>query len=160
MWLSYALPEGAAACWRHRCPRRSNTAPYCKQRDTSSASGSGTLDDDGICRNYFAALREEHAPRCLESVNTLAGRVDNLKGCIYRILLNRPYCFQIAVYPPRGIAMFKVYNCIANAHDLRLVGLAALVCILASFAAVNLLHHARKSTGRMRPMWLGISAIS
>jgi NO-binding membrane sensor protein with MHYT domain len=56
--------------------------------------------------------------------------------------------------------MFKVYNCIANAHDLRLVGLAALVCVLASFAAINLLHHARKSSGRMRAVWLAVSAIS
>jgi hypothetical protein len=56
--------------------------------------------------------------------------------------------------------MFKVYNCIADAHDLRLVGLAALVCVLASFAAINLLHHARKSAGRMQAVWLGVSAIS
>jgi diguanylate cyclase (GGDEF)-like protein/PAS domain S-box-containing protein len=56
--------------------------------------------------------------------------------------------------------MFKVYNCIAYAHDLRLVGLAAVICILASFAAINLLHHARKSSGHMRRVWLAISAIS
>jgi diguanylate cyclase (GGDEF)-like protein/PAS domain S-box-containing protein len=56
--------------------------------------------------------------------------------------------------------MFKVYNCIAYAHDLRLVGLAAVICILASFAAINLLHHARKASGRMRSVWLGVSAIS
>jgi diguanylate cyclase (GGDEF)-like protein/PAS domain S-box-containing protein len=56
--------------------------------------------------------------------------------------------------------MLKVYNCIATAHDLKLVGLAALVCILASFAAINLLRHARKSTGHMRGVWLAVSAIS
>ena len=56
--------------------------------------------------------------------------------------------------------MLKVYNCIANAHDLKLVGLAALVCVLASFAAVNLLHHARNSRGHMRGVWLAVSAIS
>src|ERR1700736_4209928 len=56
--------------------------------------------------------------------------------------------------------MYKIYNCIAHAHDLRLVGLAALVCVLASFAAINLLRHARKSTGRMRGVWLAVSAIS
>ncbi len=56
--------------------------------------------------------------------------------------------------------MFKVYDCIAYAHDLKLVGLAAFVCILASFAAINLLRHARKSTGHMRSMWLAVSAIS
>jgi diguanylate cyclase (GGDEF)-like protein/PAS domain S-box-containing protein len=56
--------------------------------------------------------------------------------------------------------MFKIYSCIAYAHDLRLVGLAALVCVLASFAAINLLRHAQKSSGRARGMWLAVSAIS
>src|ERR1700676_4878346 len=56
--------------------------------------------------------------------------------------------------------MFKIYNCIATAHDLKLVGLAALVCVLASFAAINLLRHARKSSGQMRGVWLAVSAIS
>ena len=56
--------------------------------------------------------------------------------------------------------MFKIYDCIAYAHDLRLVGLAAVVCVLASFTAINLLHHARKSDGHMRSVWLTVSAIS
>ena len=56
--------------------------------------------------------------------------------------------------------MFKVYDCIAYAHDLRLVALAAIICALASFAAINLLHYARKSSGQMRGVWLGVSAIS
>src|SRR6195256_739544 len=56
--------------------------------------------------------------------------------------------------------MLKIYSCIANAHDLRLVGLAAFVCGLASYAAINLLRHARNSQGHMGDMGLGISAIS
>lgn len=56
--------------------------------------------------------------------------------------------------------MLKVYNCIATAHDLRLVGLAALVCVLASFAAISLLRHARRSGGQMRGVWLAVSAMS
>ena len=56
--------------------------------------------------------------------------------------------------------MLKVYNCIVTEHDLRLVGLAAFVCVLASFTAINLLRHARKSTGRMRSLWITVSAIS
>src|ERR1700754_2887564 len=56
--------------------------------------------------------------------------------------------------------MFKVYNCIATAHDLKLVALAALICVLATFAAINLLRHARQSSGRMRYAWLAVSAIS
>src|SRR3954464_1318524 len=56
--------------------------------------------------------------------------------------------------------MLKIYSCIANVHDLRLVVLAALVCALASFAAINLLRHARGSTGHMRSVWLAVSAVS
>ena len=56
--------------------------------------------------------------------------------------------------------MLKVYNCIATAHDLRLVALAAFVCILASVAAIRLLRYARKSKGHMRGVWLTVSAIS
>src|SRR6202011_2982864 len=37
---------------------------------------------------------------------------------------------------------------------------AAFVCVLASFTAVNLLRYARKSAGRMRGVWLAVSAIS
>jgi Bacterial signalling protein N terminal repeat len=53
-----------------------------------------------------------------------------------------------------------IYNCITNAHDLRLVGLAAVICMLASFSAISLLHHMRPSTGHLRHMWLVVSAIS
>src|ERR1700709_1905704 len=56
--------------------------------------------------------------------------------------------------------MLKIYDCVTTAHDLRLVGLAAIVCLLASFAAIDLLHHARKSRGNMRAIWLAISSIS
>ena len=56
--------------------------------------------------------------------------------------------------------MLKIYNCIAYAHDLKLVVLAAIVCVLASFAAINLLHHSRVAAKAMRPVWLGIAAIS
>jgi diguanylate cyclase len=56
--------------------------------------------------------------------------------------------------------MLTVYNCIAHAHDLRLVGLAAVICTLASFTAINLLHHVRRSHGQMRQVWLCVSATS
>jgi diguanylate cyclase (GGDEF)-like protein/PAS domain S-box-containing protein len=54
--------------------------------------------------------------------------------------------------------MLTVYSCIVNAHDLRLVGLAAIICLLASFTAVTLLHHVRKSTDQLRHIWLAVSA--
>ena len=50
--------------------------------------------------------------------------------------------------------MLAVYSCIVNDHDLRLVVLAAIICSLASFAAITLLHHVRKSTSHMRHIWL------
>jgi diguanylate cyclase (GGDEF)-like protein/PAS domain S-box-containing protein len=56
--------------------------------------------------------------------------------------------------------MLKIYDCIATAHDLRLVALAAFICVLASVAAIRLLRYARKSSGRMRGVWLTVSAIS
>ena len=56
--------------------------------------------------------------------------------------------------------MLKIYSCIAYAHDLKLVALAAVICALASVTAINLLRHARKSIGQMRGVWLTISAIS
>ena len=56
--------------------------------------------------------------------------------------------------------MLKIYNCIATAHDLRLVILAAIVCALSSFAAFRLLHHARTVHGQMRYIWLAVSAVS
>jgi diguanylate cyclase (GGDEF)-like protein/PAS domain S-box-containing protein len=56
--------------------------------------------------------------------------------------------------------MLTVYNCIMTAHDLRLVGLAAVICTLASFTAISLLHHVRRSSGHMRLIWLAVSATS
>jgi diguanylate cyclase (GGDEF)-like protein/PAS domain S-box-containing protein len=56
--------------------------------------------------------------------------------------------------------MLTVYNCIMNAHDLRLVGLAAVICALASYTAISLLHHVRRSSGHMRLIWLAVSATS
>ena len=54
--------------------------------------------------------------------------------------------------------MFKVYNCVVGEHDLRLVVLAAVICSLASFTAINLLHHVRRTTGYLRPVWLCVAA--
>ena len=54
--------------------------------------------------------------------------------------------------------MLRVYTCIVQEHDLRLVVLAAVVCALASFTAINLIHHVRRSAGQMRQIWLGVAA--
>src|ERR1700716_3803878 len=50
--------------------------------------------------------------------------------------------------------MLTVYDCIVTAHDLRLVGLAAGICALASFTALSLLHPVHGSTGQVRLIWL------
>ncbi|CAN7742645.1 bifunctional diguanylate cyclase/phosphodiesterase [Mesorhizobium sp. LjNodule214] len=56
--------------------------------------------------------------------------------------------------------MLKVYTCIATQHDLRLVALAAFICALASFTAVNLLHHVGRSESEMRRIWLAVAAVA
>ena len=56
--------------------------------------------------------------------------------------------------------MLTVYNCIVHEHDLRLVALAALICGISSFSAVNLLRHVDRSSERNRYTWLMISATS
>src|ERR1044072_7686610 len=51
--------------------------------------------------------------------------------------------------------MFRVLSCLTFEHDLRLVGLAGIVCFLASLAAINLFHRAVATKGRTRAVWLG-----
>jgi diguanylate cyclase (GGDEF)-like protein/PAS domain S-box-containing protein len=53
-----------------------------------------------------------------------------------------------------------LYTCVVEAHDLRLVGLAAIVCSLAAFTAINLLKHVGRTIGSMRHVWLGVAAVS
>ncbi|WP_152658701.1 bifunctional diguanylate cyclase/phosphodiesterase [Devosia chinhatensis] len=45
-------------------------------------------------------------------------------------------------------------------HDLPFVLLAALVCLIATYACIGLMHHARQASGRMRHVWNGVSALS
>ncbi|CAN5245611.1 EAL domain-containing protein [soil metagenome] len=56
--------------------------------------------------------------------------------------------------------MLTIYTCIATKHDLTLVALAAVICVVASLTAINLLHHARSRTGHLRLVWLAVSAVS
>ncbi|WP_454693595.1 bifunctional diguanylate cyclase/phosphodiesterase [Achromobacter aegrifaciens] len=53
--------------------------------------------------------------------------------------------------------MFLIYDCIMHEHDLWLVGLAAAICIISSFAAINLLHHVGRSMDTVRCIWLGVA---
>ncbi|MBA8877378.1 bifunctional diguanylate cyclase/phosphodiesterase [Phyllobacterium myrsinacearum] len=54
--------------------------------------------------------------------------------------------------------MLTVYNCIVNEHDVRLVFLAAAICIFSCLTAVDLLRHARHSPHQT--IWLCVSAAS
>ena len=56
--------------------------------------------------------------------------------------------------------MLRLYACVTQQHDLRLVGLAAGVCLLASVTAVTLLRRAIATGGRMRLAWLGAGAVA
>ena len=50
--------------------------------------------------------------------------------------------------------MLTVYNCITVDHDLRLVLLAAFICMFASFSALNLLIHAGRDAAWRRTLWV------
>lgn len=54
--------------------------------------------------------------------------------------------------------MLRLYTCIVGQHDLRLVALAAAICILSSDAAVDLLDRARQSSGGRRRAWARTAA--
>ncbi|MEE7475508.1 EAL domain-containing protein [Methylobacterium hispanicum] len=56
--------------------------------------------------------------------------------------------------------MLRVVGCFVGAHDLWLVGLAALVCGLSGVACVELLRHASRAAGRLRATWLCVAAVA
>ncbi len=56
--------------------------------------------------------------------------------------------------------MLSVYSCIAYEHDLRLVGLAALVCVLGSWITIRLYDRAKDDVSRRRLGWLFLSGVA
>jgi len=52
-----------------------------------------------------------------------------------------------------------IYACIVQQHDLRLVGLAALLCLFSCFTAANLFVHAAEAKGRARHFWHAAAGI-
>ena len=56
--------------------------------------------------------------------------------------------------------MIKVVGCFVDAHDLRLVALAAVVCIMSSSNVVALLRHSLRITGYAKCVWLGLAAVA
>ena len=53
--------------------------------------------------------------------------------------------------------MFRVFSCLTGEHDLRLVVLAGIICLLASLVAVSLFHRARAVRGGARGGWLALA---
>jgi diguanylate cyclase (GGDEF)-like protein/PAS domain S-box-containing protein len=53
--------------------------------------------------------------------------------------------------------MFRVFSCLTGEHDLRLVVLAGVVCLLASLVAVSLFHRAREARAGLRHAWLALA---
>jgi diguanylate cyclase len=54
--------------------------------------------------------------------------------------------------------MREVFNHLASSYDPRLVALAVFICALASFTAINILHHVAKASGHVREIWLWTAA--
>jgi methyl-accepting chemotaxis protein len=50
--------------------------------------------------------------------------------------------------------MFRVFNCLATQHDLRLVIVAGIVCFLSSLTAITLFNRARSTANRARLIWI------
>jgi methyl-accepting chemotaxis protein len=51
--------------------------------------------------------------------------------------------------------MFRVFNCLTEQHDWRLVVAAALICLCSSLVTVQLVRRARATIGRVRAVWIG-----
>jgi NO-binding membrane sensor protein with MHYT domain/methyl-accepting chemotaxis protein len=51
--------------------------------------------------------------------------------------------------------MFRVFNCLTEQHDWRLVLAAALVCLCSSLVTVHLLRRAQATSGRVCAVWIG-----
>ncbi len=54
--------------------------------------------------------------------------------------------------------MLRLYTCVVGQHDLRLVALAAIICILSCYAAVDLLGRAQQSLAERRGAWVRAGA--
>jgi NO-binding membrane sensor protein with MHYT domain len=55
--------------------------------------------------------------------------------------------------------MLHVIGCITQQHDLRLVALAGVLCLLACFTATSMLIRGRAAAGRLRWLWLAAAGV-
>jgi len=56
--------------------------------------------------------------------------------------------------------MFKVYACLTTEHDLRLVAVAAAICLFVAMVGVSLFGRCRAAQGRVQLVWLALVSIS
>jgi diguanylate cyclase (GGDEF)-like protein/PAS domain S-box-containing protein len=56
--------------------------------------------------------------------------------------------------------MFKVYACLTTEHDLRLVAVAAAICLFVSMVGVSMFDRCRAAQGRSRLVWLALVGTS
>jgi len=56
--------------------------------------------------------------------------------------------------------MLRVYSCITQQHDLRLVALAGLICLLASYTAFSLAGRAVEAPRRLRLAWIMTAGVA
>ncbi len=56
--------------------------------------------------------------------------------------------------------MYKVYTCLAVDHDLRLLVVAAAICLFVATVGVSLFNRARAATGRIQLVWVAFVAMS
>ena len=56
--------------------------------------------------------------------------------------------------------MLRIYHCIVHEHDLRLVGLAAVICLFASVTSLVLLQRSASPSHGWRPGWLALAGIT
>jgi len=50
--------------------------------------------------------------------------------------------------------MFRVFNCLTDQHDWRLVAIAVTVCFVGSVTTISLFHRARSTEGRAHALWV------
>lgn len=56
--------------------------------------------------------------------------------------------------------MLEIYSCITTEHDVRLVALAAAICLVVALVGVGLFNRCRVSHGRTQLIWLALVAVS
>jgi signal transduction histidine kinase len=55
--------------------------------------------------------------------------------------------------------MLRVYGCITEQHDIRLVVLAGMICLFASYTAFSLIARAHMPSQKVPTAWLGVAAV-